>query len=83
MQVRDILDKAKEEFKYFLNSPYENNAQKKVNGLEFIQKCKKYMEVLGENEKDRFIFLFSIFLHTNSEQDLHLKIYEIDYYNKN
>ena len=82
MHVKDILDRAKEEFRFYLNSPQMHNTQKKANGLRFIQECKKYMEVFGENSKDRFIFLFSIFLHINSKDDLSIRLYRRTYSNQ-
>lgn len=83
MHVKDILDKAKEKFPKYLNPPHTGGDEKKDNGVQFIDECKKYIEVFGENQKDRFIFLFSIFLHINSKDDLYVKFYPQQYPNQN
>lgn len=75
MHVRDILDRAKDKFQNYLNPQYSYGDEKKDNGVQSIQDCKKDMEIFEAEPKDRFIFLFSVFLHINSKDDVYVKIY--------
>ena len=77
MQLGNILEKARNESMKYMNSPHTFMEDKRDDGIQFIADCKRYVERYDDS-KDRFVFLFSIFLHINSEDGLSSRLYNTD-----